>query len=55
MRWCTKNLKIKPLEEWIGDDQAISYVAIRADEHRLGYVQHQAEHYRRVPLPRGRS
>jgi 3'-phosphoadenosine 5'-phosphosulfate sulfotransferase (PAPS reductase)/FAD synthetase len=38
MRWCTKNLKIKPLEEWIGDDEAISYVAIRADEHRLGYV-----------------
>jgi 3'-phosphoadenosine 5'-phosphosulfate sulfotransferase (PAPS reductase)/FAD synthetase len=38
MRWCTKNLKIKPLEEWIGDDNAISYVAIRADEHRIGYV-----------------
>jgi 3'-phosphoadenosine 5'-phosphosulfate sulfotransferase (PAPS reductase)/FAD synthetase len=38
MRWCTKNLKIKPLEEWIGDDPAVSYVAIRADEHRLGYV-----------------
>lgn len=38
MRWCTKNLKIKPLEEWIGNDQAISYVAIRADENRLGYV-----------------
>jgi hypothetical protein len=38
MRWCTKNLKIKPLESWIGDDPAISYVAIRADENRLGYV-----------------
>jgi 3'-phosphoadenosine 5'-phosphosulfate sulfotransferase (PAPS reductase)/FAD synthetase len=38
MRWCTKNLKIKPLEAWIGDDEAISYVAIRADENRLGYV-----------------
>jgi len=38
MRWCTKNLKIKPLEEWIGDDEAISYVAIRSDENRLGYV-----------------
>lgn len=38
MRWCTKNLKIKPLEEWLGDDPAISYVAIRADESRLGYV-----------------
>jgi 3'-phosphoadenosine 5'-phosphosulfate sulfotransferase (PAPS reductase)/FAD synthetase len=38
MRWCTKNLKIKPLEAWLGDDQAISYVAIRADENRLGYI-----------------
>jgi len=38
MRWCTKNLKLKPLEEWLGDDPAISYVAIRADENRLGYV-----------------
>ena len=39
MRWCTKNMKIKPLEDWIGDDQAVSYVAIRADEaNRKGYV-----------------
>lgn len=38
MRWCTKNLKIKPLEDWVGDDNVISYVAIRADENRLGYV-----------------
>ena len=38
MRWCTKNLKIKPLEVWLGDDQAVSYVAIRADENRLGYI-----------------
>ncbi|MHB9859075.1 phosphoadenosine phosphosulfate reductase domain-containing protein [Streptomyces sp. YIM S03343] len=38
MRWCTKNLKIKPLEDWVGDDRVISYVAIRADENRLGYV-----------------
>jgi 3'-phosphoadenosine 5'-phosphosulfate sulfotransferase (PAPS reductase)/FAD synthetase len=38
MRWCTKNLKIKPLEAWLGDDEAISYVAIRADENRLGYI-----------------
>ncbi|MEU1795640.1 phosphoadenosine phosphosulfate reductase family protein [Streptomyces californicus] len=38
MRWCTKNLKIKPLEDWVGDDKVISYVAIRADENRIGYV-----------------
>lgn len=41
MRWCTKNLKIKPLEAWIGDDEAYSYVAIRADEHRDGYISHK--------------
>ena len=39
MRWCTTMLKIKPLEEWIGDAEVISYVAIRADEKsRTGYV-----------------
>lgn len=39
MRWCTRQMKIKPLEDWIGDDPAISYVAIRSDEmNRKGYV-----------------
>ncbi len=39
MRWCTKNMKIKPIEQWIGDEEAVSYVAIRADEsNRKGYV-----------------
>jgi len=39
MRWCTTLLKIKPLEEWIGEDDVTSYVAIRADEsNRKGYV-----------------
>jgi len=42
MRWCTKVLKIKPLEEWIGTTETYSYVAIRADEHRDGYVSHRA-------------
>lgn len=37
-RWCTRQMKIKPLEEFIGDDEAISYVAIRADENRDGYI-----------------
>ena len=39
MRWCTKVMKIKPIEAWIGDRPAISYVAIRADEaNRKGYI-----------------
>lgn len=39
MRWCTKKMKIEPLEDWIGNSKAVSYVAIRADEAgRKGYV-----------------
>ncbi len=39
MRWCTGVQKIKPLEDWIGGGDVISYVAIRADEkNRTGYV-----------------
>ena len=38
-RWCTTNLKLKPFEEFVGNDSAISYVAIRADEpYRTGYI-----------------
>ena len=38
MRWCTIQLKLQPMEKWIGGDQAISYVGIRADEdNRKGY------------------
>ena len=38
MRWCTIMMKIKPLEAFIGDDDAISYIGIRADEDRDGYI-----------------
>lgn len=38
-RWCTTNLKLKPFENFVGDDPVISYVAIRADEqYRTGYI-----------------
>jgi len=37
-RWCTRMLKIKPFEDYIGDDNVVSYVGIRADEDREGYV-----------------
>lgn len=38
-RWCTRMLKIKPYEKFIGDDPVVSYVGIRADEpHRQGYI-----------------
>jgi 3'-phosphoadenosine 5'-phosphosulfate sulfotransferase (PAPS reductase)/FAD synthetase len=38
MRWCTEKMKIKPLEEFIGDDETYSYIGIRADETREGYI-----------------
>ena len=37
-RWCTRMMKIKPFEAFVGEDKVISYVGIRADEHREGYV-----------------
>ncbi len=37
-RWCTKNLKLAPFENVIGDAPSISYVGIRGDEDREGYI-----------------
>lgn len=42
VRWCTKQMKIIPLEKYVQDDEAISYVGIRADENRGGYVSKKA-------------
>jgi len=41
-RWCTKELKLKPFERWIGDDPTITYIGIRADEQRDGYISTKA-------------
>lgn len=38
-RWCTRVLKIKPFEKYVGDTKAISYIGIRWDEDRDGYTQ----------------
>lgn len=38
VRWCTKYLKLFPFEEFVGDDPVISYVGLRADEDRIGYI-----------------
>lgn len=37
-RWCTKQLKIIPIEQFVGNDEAITYIGIRADEDREGYI-----------------
>lgn len=51
MRWCTKVMKIKPIEAWIGDEPAISYVAIRADEaNRKGYISTKPNIESRFPF-----
>jgi 3'-phosphoadenosine 5'-phosphosulfate sulfotransferase (PAPS reductase)/FAD synthetase len=38
-RWCTRMLKIVPFEKYVGSDRAHSYIAIRSDENRNGYVK----------------
>ncbi len=37
-RWCTKELKIRPFERFVGEDTTYLYVGIRADEDRDGYI-----------------
>jgi len=37
-RWCTREMKIKPFEKFVGDDEVVSYIGIRADEDREGYI-----------------
>jgi PP-loop superfamily ATP-utilizing enzyme len=37
-RWCTKMMKIIPFERYVGDDTVYSYIGIRADEDREGYI-----------------
>ncbi len=38
MRWCTRKLKLEPYERHVGDEPVTSYVGIRADEDREGYL-----------------
>lgn len=40
-RWCTKMLKLKPFENYIGDSRVMNYVGLRADENREGYISHK--------------
>lgn len=37
-RWCTELLKIRPYEEYIGSEKTMSYVGLRWDEDRMGYI-----------------
>jgi len=37
-RWCTQKMKLAEFEKYVGDIPTISYVGIRGDEEREGYV-----------------
>ncbi len=50
MRWCTRQLKLKPFEQYVGEDPVISYVGIRADEDREGYVSTKPNITARFPF-----
>ena len=50
MRLRTKILKLRPFEKYVGDDDVISYVAIRADENRKGYISTKPNIIARFPF-----
>lgn len=37
-RWCTRIMKIAPFERFVGTDRSYSYIGLRADETRAGYL-----------------
>lgn len=55
-RWCTRQLKLRPFEQWIkpmleGGQKVVSYVAIRADEeYREGYTSKHDNLTVKLPL-----
>ena len=40
-RWCTSMMKLKPFENFVNGEDAISYVGIRGDEEREGYISRE--------------
>lgn len=53
MRWCTKVLKIKPFEKYVGDADILMYVGIRADEDRTAYISSKPNIKALYPLKEG--
>jgi len=50
-RWCTRMLKLRPFESYVGDDPVYLYVGIRADEaQRKGYVSTKPNITTRFPF-----
>lgn len=42
MRWCTRMLKLRPFEKYVGESLVYSYIGIRADENREGYISRKS-------------
>lgn len=40
-RWCTSLMKLKPFENFVNGEDAVSYVGIRGDEEREGYISRE--------------
>ena len=40
-RWCTALMKLKPFEKFVNGEPTVSYVGIRGDEEREGYISKQ--------------
>ena len=50
-RWCTRMLKLRPFEDYVGTGSVQLYVGIRADEpHRTGYVSTKPNIHPRFPF-----
>ena len=49
-RWCTEVLKIKTYEEFVGNSFIYSYIGIRADENRDGYISSKNNIIPRYPF-----
>jgi 3'-phosphoadenosine 5'-phosphosulfate sulfotransferase (PAPS reductase)/FAD synthetase len=49
-RWCTRVLKLKPFENYVGDDPVVNYVGIRADEDREGLISTKPNIKTRFPF-----
>lgn len=49
-RWCTRHLKLEPFERFVGSSEVVSYVGIRADEQREGYISTKRNIKARFPF-----
>lgn len=50
VRWCTRMLKLKPFEDYIGSDRVYSYIGIRSDENRGDVIAYKPNITRVYPF-----